>query len=304
MRLIFKIQLIIFSFLLSSFLAIGQKKFEGKAVFEIIYSDKTQDSLIVENQNAAFFYKKNSVRFETADNATSIVYDYEKGDQLTLVNIPSLEYRQAVRSNIVRIDAFKIEKSEESKIIFGHKCYKVVTSTFVNKQETKATGYADFDYKIIIALDLSGNAIYSPLLFEQETVLPDGGIINQKIISLDEDFFDERLFSLDYPLDYNFLDDRKTFINEGSKSFVPDEDWNYYNKLTTVQLEAIVSTALPSEDFETATMIKDIIKKRQTGKLYRSKTINELQDLITIALNKEDFEAAEEMKTEIINRSK
>lgn len=299
-----KIQFAFLLFTLHSFIVIAQKKFEGKVSFKITYNDVSQGDSVAETQKAVFFYKLNHVRFETEDNSTAVIYDYEMGDQLTLVNIPSLEYRQAVLSNISRVDNSKIEKSDEVKSILGHKCNKVVISTFSNSQETKSVGYADFDYKIIIGLDLSGNAIYSPLFFEQETKLPDGTIISQKIIGLQEDFFDENLFSLDYPEGYNFLDERKDLTNESSKSYVPDKDLEYYSKLTTVELEAIVSTALPSEDFDTATMIKGIIEKRQKGKLYRSKTIKELQDLITIALDKEDFEAAEEMKTEIINRSK
>jgi hypothetical protein len=302
--MIYKIQALFFLFLLHSFLAIGQKKFEGKANYEITFADAKQDSSSAEKQKVAFFYKKNQVRFETHDNSSTVIYDYERGDQLTLVNVPSLEYKEAALSNIPRVEKVSLDKSEEFKSILGHKCYKVLLSSFVNNEVTKSVGYADFDYKIIIGLDLSGNAIYSPLFFEQTTNLSSGGVLNQKILSLDEDFFDEKLFSLDYPEGYHFIDERKDLTNEASKSYSADRDWEYYNKLTTTELEAIVSTALPSEDFDTATMIKSIIEKRQKGKLYRSKTIKELQDMITAALIKEDFEAAEEMKTEIINRSK
>lgn len=304
MIMINKIQLAFFLFLFYSSLTIAQQKFEGKIVYEITFTDTSQPAAEIEKQKAAFFYIKNSVRFETDENKTAIIYDYEKGDQLTIVNIPVLEYKQAVLSNIARVDDANIEKSEETKSILGYKCNKVNLTSFSGNQETKSVGYADFNYKIIIGLDMSGNAIYSPLFFEQKTKLPDGGAILQKIVSLDEDFFDDKLFSLDYPDGYKFLDDRKNIVNEVSKPYTPDQDWEYYSKLTTVELEAIVATALPSEDFDTATLIKAIIEKRKKGKLYRSKTIKELQEMITAALDKEDFEAAEEMKIEIINRSK
>lgn len=304
MNMIYKTQSAFLLFLLCSFLAFAQKKFEGKVTYELVLEDASGNNAESGKQTAVFFYNKNSVRFETDENNTAVIYDYERGDQLTLVDISVLDYKQAVLSNIARIDKSKIDKSDETKNILGRKCNKVIFTYSIAGQETKSTGYADFEYKIIIGLDISGNAIYSPLFFEQETKLPEGGAIIQKIVSLEEDFFDEKLFELDYPEGYNFLDERKSLTNETSKPYTPDNDWQYYSKLTTAELETIVTTALPSEDYDTATLIKAIIEKRKKGKFYRSKTIKELQDMITAALSKEDFETAEEMKTEIINRSK
>lgn len=296
-------RIILYVFLLNSFAVLSQEKFEGKIYYEITYTDPISKTPS-DAEKAVFFYKKNQARFENEDNSSSIVYDYERGDQLTIVNIPSLGYMQAVLSNIPRVESYKSEKLSETKTILGHKCNKITASTNTNNEVSTATGYADFNYKIVIGLDNQGNAIFSPLFFEQVSKLADGTTVTRKVISLQEDFYDDRIFSLDYPAGFNFLDDRKEKIYEVPKGYEPDEDWEFYSKLITPELEEIVATALKSEDFDTATLINTIIEKRKKGKLYRSKTIQQLQDMITAALNEENYEAAEEMKTEIINRSK
>ena len=105
-----------------------------------------------------FYYKNNKVRTDYdlltgASQFTSIsIVDLEKRERVMLMNMPKLKSKSANLSDVDLIERpnERIEKFEDYKTIFNHKCRKIVLTSTINGKETKVTGYKGKQYETSI----------------------------------------------------------------------------------------------------------------------------------------------------------
>ncbi len=291
----------------------SQTYFEGKITQESVYTSKSANNLIMN-----FYYKNNKVRTDYdlltgASQFTSIsIVDLDKRERVMLMNMPKLKSKSATLSDVDLIERpnERIEKFEDYKTIFNHKCQKIVLTSTINGKETKVTGYADLNYLLKTLVDFNGKTIDYPLFFESETVTPTMGTIITTVLNITEETLDEDIFNTSIPSDYSLIDTRKkkgqTIVSSNNvlNSSLNNGKTEDYSQFTNSELDSKLQAALKIEDFDTAAKLKEVIEKRSGPILkYKSKSLLELQDLLKIAVSKEEFETANLIQEEIKKRS-